>query len=203
MDGENANNANNANSIPLSAVSGERSTDTPPVENRPEQTQPSVVKYDTSLAVVERYTRTKAEREKAKGKKAGSPGRFHGEQLQFLQSKLADYEALANFSGDKRRNALSTFWHSAINAGFWVKFDLNDVRTTVSGHASMKDDDIIARQICCSDLLVASTSVCDSWPVTTDRGNITLALDSQMKSLLSLIATSKSIPCFNRSVSVK
>ena len=94
--------------------------------------------------VAERYTRTKEHRAQAKGKKAGPSGRFKGEQLEFLQSKVADYEALAGMSKAKRRDSLEKFWHAVITNGFWVKFDLGDVRGTVPGHPSMEDEEIIA-----------------------------------------------------------
>lgn len=99
---------------------------------------------DTQTLIVERYARTKEQRQQAKGKKPGHPGRFRGPMLEFLKSKVGDYQALPSTNDLGRIAKLDEFWQSVINDRFWVQFDLDSVRTATPGGSAMSDDQVIA-----------------------------------------------------------
>lgn len=73
-----------------------------------------------------RKTRTKEERERGKGKKAGPQGKFKGEVLEFLQSQQYLYEEIKALEKGKVRR-LRAFWHD-LRVGFWRKFTVGQLR---------------------------------------------------------------------------
>jgi hypothetical protein len=73
-----------------------------------------------------RKAKTKAEREAAKGQKAGNQGRFHGAQLEYLQEFIEAYKQIEK--GQRGNNPkLEVFWHT-VRSGFWERFSWKDVR---------------------------------------------------------------------------
>lgn len=90
-----------------------------------------------------RCSKTKVEREAAKGGKAGHPGRFHGEILAYLESNVEAYKALPSKGNPARGAALSTFWREVVFDGFWNNFALSDVEPLVQGHEDMRPNKII------------------------------------------------------------
>ena len=89
-----------------------------------------------------RLARTKERREENKGRKAGHPGRFHGDILQFLQQHVGDYLALPSKTDGGRNSALAAFWNTVHNA-FWEKFSVNDARETMPLGADVDDATVI------------------------------------------------------------
>ncbi len=73
-----------------------------------------------------RKSKTKAEREARKGKKAGNPGRFKPEINEFLGDYLDVYASVYK-PGRGKVKGLEDFWHM-VRSGFWRKFDWNDAR---------------------------------------------------------------------------
>ena len=93
---------------------------------------------------VQRYVRTKEQRQLAKGGKSGHPGRFQGAMLEFLESKLPEYQRLPDIGEQGRCTMLNAFWTSVIDSEFWHKFDLEAVRATFREESIMSDDEVIA-----------------------------------------------------------
>lgn len=106
----------------------------PPVQLAPEATKAAAVnKPDkppvAKQKVAKRRARTKKEREDAKGGKAGHPGRFHGEILDFLMGFVGDYNTLPTKENGERNKALARFWNS-VQGQFWERFTIDDARAT-------------------------------------------------------------------------
>ena len=120
---------------------GDMSSKGTDIANRSDGELGAVSKLDMK---VERYARTKEQRKNAKGKKAGHPGRFQGEMLELLESKLSDYEKLPAVGVAGRNGALSTFWDEVIQNGFWVEFSVADARGTIPHAELLSDKEVIA-----------------------------------------------------------
>lgn len=67
-----------------------------------------------------RKAKTKNQREASRGKKAGNQGRFHGEELEYLEGKTNEY-ALIPKGKSSPNPALDAFWAEVI-AGYWDRF---------------------------------------------------------------------------------
>lgn len=87
-----------------------------------------------------RKSKTKAERDAARGKKAGNQGRFHGEQLEHLEKYREAYGNVKK--GIRGKNAeLSEFWTLVLGA-FWSKFKWREVRKGMA-----KEDQLLKRKV--------------------------------------------------------
>lgn len=83
-----------------------------------------------SLIHEHRKSKTKAEREAARGGKVGGRDRFKDEQAAFLNQFRAAYDTVPR--GKKGKNKkLAEFWH-LVRAAFWAKFTWKDARSQMS-----------------------------------------------------------------------
>ena len=74
----------------------------------------------------QRKSKTRQERKKCVGGKAGNQGRFRADIQEFLLTYVDVYQTIDK--GKKgRNNELEEFWHM-IRSAFWVKFTVNDAR---------------------------------------------------------------------------
>lgn len=74
-------------------------------------------------------SKSQEERDAAKGKPAGNPGRFQGDQRDFLQSLLPAYMALPRGKRGKNKD-LEAFWNLAKGL-FWKKFTVEESRAAM------------------------------------------------------------------------
>ena len=96
---------------------------------------------DSLPNVPARRSKTKEEREAAKGDKAGNPGRFHGEAFLYLSRYVTEYNAIDKTSKGKNTR-LGKFWHK-IKAGFWEVATVDEARKGLDGSAVMSDDEVV------------------------------------------------------------
>lgn len=92
--------------------------------------------------VAKRTARTTKKRKEAKGGKAGHPGRFHGDILEYFQSLAPDYLALPTRLDGGRNTALNNFWTTTL-AEFWRRFSVEDARETMTLGANLDDAAVI------------------------------------------------------------
>lgn len=86
--------------------------------------------------IPKRRYRSKADREAAKGRKAGNQGKFHGEPLEFLTSLVDAYVSLDRVSRGKNTR-MKKFWYSCY-AEFWLQFDWKMFATGAPGENKEK-----------------------------------------------------------------
>lgn len=103
--------------------------------------------------LLKRDTRTKADREAAKGQKPGSKGNFTGESYEFLRSHLREYNLLDR-SSEGKNTRLAAFWHK-INAGIWERLTLEEGRTITDVGPEASEADITV------EMQEVSDNVCD------------------------------------------
>lgn len=96
---------------------------------------------ENPLNVPVRRSKTKEEREAAKGDKAGSPGRFHGQAFLYLSQHIPEYNAIDK-TGKGKNTRLGKFWHK-IKAGFWQVVSVEEAREGLDKSAVMSDDDVV------------------------------------------------------------
>lgn len=89
-----------------------------------------------------RRSKTKAEREAAKGQKAGNPGRFHGEAFNYLFKHVTEYNAMDKISKGKNTR-LGKFWHK-VQSGFWEAVTVDDARKNIDGGAAMSAEEVVS-----------------------------------------------------------
>ncbi|KAF7797639.1 hypothetical protein EIP86_008839 [Pleurotus ostreatoroseus] len=93
---------------------------------------------------VKRTAKTKVERDARKGCKPGNRGRFHGEELAYLESLESIYEAIPKGKSG-RNDGLEEFW-DAVGAEFWQKFDWEKVRRGMGADAQhLGHGEVVAR----------------------------------------------------------
>lgn len=73
-----------------------------------------------------RKSKTKVERNAAKGGKAGNKGRFQGPMRTYLVENLPIYMDIRKTDKNKNKK-LDTFWHN-LRVGFWDRFKVKEAR---------------------------------------------------------------------------
>ena len=71
--------------------------------------------------------------------------------LEFLESKLSEYEQLPAVGIEGRHSALSTFWDTIIQNGFWVDFSVADARGAIPHESLLSNKEVIAYMNSVSD----------------------------------------------------
>jgi hypothetical protein len=94
-----------------------------------------------TFAHLSRRSKTRVERRAAKGGKAGCQGRFHNEQLEFLEGHADRYRTLAQMTMGKN-SAMGKFWDE-VQGGFWKTFTREDVQNGIKGGENLSREEVI------------------------------------------------------------
>lgn len=103
------------------------------------------VDEDTSEGIlVHRTAKTKSQRKAAQGGKPGNQGRFHGAELEYLASRMDEYNEIDKGTSG-RNEELDRFW-TDVQSAFWEQFPWEMVRSGMgTDMAALSHEEVVKR----------------------------------------------------------
>ena len=99
---------------------------------------------NASTTLATRKSKTKAEREAAKGGKRGPPSRYRGPALKFMEDAFERYVKLPKAKGTKGKNDVLKAFFLALKGEFWGRFTVEEIKVGNEYCVGKGDDQIIA-----------------------------------------------------------